>query len=111
MRSDGKPAPVARVTGTEFGADQVQDLTTCLARADLEERLQIIRILGQMGDARALAALRERMSPVNKELSQLILSVSALKRRLGVKQVGGSPQRAALFACLRPSLANAGGPI
>ncbi len=55
------------------------------ATADLEERLQIIRILGQMDDTRTLATLRERMSPSNKGLRELTLSVCGLKCRLGVE--------------------------
>ncbi len=77
--------PRSLAAGGQADADQVQDLVDGLTGDDLEERLQIICILGQMGDARALAALPERMTPVNKQLHVSIVAVGAPKRRLHVK--------------------------
>ena len=52
---------------------------------DLKDRLTAIMALGEIGDEAALRALRERMVPVNEELSVLVVSVGKLKRRLGAK--------------------------
>jgi hypothetical protein len=53
--------------------------------SSLEERMMAIELLGEVGDQRALKALRVRMIPVNQELAALIIAVGKLKRRLGEK--------------------------
>jgi HEAT repeat protein len=63
--------------------DQIADLLAMLDSDDLAARLTAIQVLGEIGDAAALAALRARMTPVNKELAALIVAVGKLKRRLG----------------------------
>jgi len=50
-----------------------------------EERLTAIRILGEMGDAEALTALRARLKIVSTKDQALIVAVGKLKRRLKVK--------------------------
>ena len=52
---------------------------------DLKDRLPAIMALGDFGDEAALQALRERMALVNDEMGALVVAVSNLKRKLGVK--------------------------
>jgi HEAT repeat protein len=64
---------------------QVRELLGMLAGDDLEDRLTAIQVLGEIGDEKALKALRERLAVVNEEITALIVAVGKLKRRLGVK--------------------------
>jgi HEAT repeat protein len=61
------------------------DLFPLLASQDLEERLNAIRFLGEMGDAEALAVLRTRLKTVSAEHAALIAAAGKLKRRLRVQ--------------------------
>jgi hypothetical protein len=47
--------------------------------------LQAAQLLGEIGDERALQALSQRLTPVNRELYVLVVAVGKLKRKLGVK--------------------------
>jgi len=42
-------------------------------------------VLGEIGDADVLKALRQRMALVNQEMVALVAAVGKLKRSLGVK--------------------------
>ncbi len=64
---------------------QIEELLEMLAGDDLEQRLQAINALGEVGDEAALSALRVRLTLVNRELSALVTAVGKLKQRLGVK--------------------------
>jgi len=64
---------------------QVDELMKMLESRNLDERMMAIELLGEVGDQRALKALRVRMTPVNQELAALITAVGKLKRRLGEK--------------------------
>jgi len=44
-----------------------------------------IQILGEIGDEKALEALRQRMKLANQELVSLVTAVGKLKKKLGVK--------------------------
>jgi HEAT repeat protein len=61
------------------------ELLVMLESPDPEERLTAIRILGEMGDAEALAALRNLLKTVSAEQTALIVAVGKLKRRLKAK--------------------------
>jgi hypothetical protein len=52
---------------------------------DLDERLTTIEVLGELGDAGTLKALRAQMTLVGKEYHALVIAVGKLKKRLGVK--------------------------
>jgi hypothetical protein len=56
-----------------------------LASRDLYNRLLGIEILGEVGDERALSALRDRMIEVSKEHQALVIAIGKLKRKLEVK--------------------------
>lgn len=62
-----------------------REILPLLDSSDLEERLNAIRILGEMGDAEALAALRTRLKTVSSEHTALVVAVGKLKRRLKIK--------------------------
>jgi len=64
---------------------QGDELLKILESRNLDERLMAIKLLGEVGDQRALEALGIRMPPVNQELAALITAVGKLKRRLGEK--------------------------
>lgn len=49
---------------------------------DLDYRLTSIEILGDIGDERALNALRGRMALIGKEYQSLIIAAGKLKRKL-----------------------------
>jgi HEAT repeat protein len=65
--------------------ETLRELMRLLKSDDLTDRLTAIMALGEIGDEAALRALRERMAPVNEELSALVVAVGNVKRRLGVK--------------------------
>lgn len=65
---------------------QIDELMKMLESRNLDERLMAIELLGEVGDQRALKAIRVRMAPVNKELAALITAVGKLKRSLGDKR-------------------------
>jgi HEAT repeat protein len=64
---------------------QIGDLLAMFDSDNLDERVTAIEALGEIGDARALRLLRERLALVGKEHYVLIVAVGKLKRRLGVK--------------------------
>lgn len=64
---------------------QIPSLLELLESEKLDDRLKAIQILGEIGDEKALEALRQKMKPVNHELIALIAAVGNLKRRLGAK--------------------------
>jgi hypothetical protein len=51
----------------------------------LPERIEAINVLGEIGDQKALQALRLHLNVVNQELFSLVTAVGKLKRRLQVK--------------------------
>ncbi len=61
------------------------ELLQAINSPNLDERLTAIEILGEIGDEETLQALRNRLTPVNRELSALIVAVGKLKRKLGLK--------------------------
>jgi HEAT repeat protein len=65
--------------------DQILSLLELLESEKLDDRLTAIQILGEIGDAKALEALRQRMKLVNRELVSLVTAVGKLKKKLGVK--------------------------
>ena len=66
-------------------ANQIDELINLLGSDDLETRVAAIEILGHIGDEQALQKLRDRLTPVNRELKALVIAVGNLKRKLGVK--------------------------
>jgi HEAT repeat protein len=60
-------------------------LLPLLDSPDLEERLNAIRILGEMGDAEALAVLRTRLKAVSAGHTALIVAIGKLKWRLKIR--------------------------
>ncbi len=65
-------------------SDHVADLIEMVKSEDLDVRVSAIEALGEIGDQEALAALRERLRLVNRELGALVISVGKIKRRLAV---------------------------
>jgi HEAT repeat protein len=65
--------------------EQIAELLEMLASENLADRLTAIEILGEIGDAKALAALRAQMRPLHEEYYALVVAVGKLKKRLGVK--------------------------
>jgi HEAT repeat protein len=61
------------------------ELISMLDSPMVEERLTAIRILGEIGDAEALAALRTRLKIVSAEHQALVIAIGKWKRRLKVK--------------------------
>jgi HEAT repeat protein len=66
-------------------SETLRGLMQLLKSNDLSDRLLTIQALSEIGVEAALPALRERMVPVNEELSALVVAVGNLKRRLGMK--------------------------
>ena len=64
---------------------QIPSLLELLESERLDDRLMAIQILGEIGDEKALEALRQRMKLVNQELVSLVTAVGKLKKKLGVK--------------------------
>jgi HEAT repeat protein len=65
--------------------EQIHELLDMLDSDDLDNRLMAIQVLGEIGDADVLKALRQRMALVNQEMVALVAAVGKLKRSLGVK--------------------------
>jgi HEAT repeat protein len=76
--------------------ETLRELMRLLQSDDLKDRMLAIQALGEIGDEAALRALRERMAPVNEEMSALV-AVGNLKRRPGSDQQLGAEARA--FSC------------
>ena len=55
----------------------------CLSSDDLEERIEAIDALGELGDEDSLVALRTRLDDVGEEYRALIIAIGTLKWRLG----------------------------
>ena len=64
---------------------QLRDLLALLDSEKVDERVAAIEVLGEIGDARTLKLLRERLASMNKEMYSLIVAVGKMKKRLGVK--------------------------
>jgi len=54
---------------------QIPSLLELLESERLDDRLMAIQILGEIGDEKALEALRQRMKLVNQELVSLVTAV------------------------------------
>lgn len=65
--------------------DPIDESIDQLTHGEIDQRVRAARALGEIGDARALQALRDRMRIVGSEHAALIAAVGKLKRRLGVR--------------------------